>query len=68
MRVDIKAPGNIKIKDLAKKDSVLHSMIKKTPNEIDAWIDDNTKTLNEMRNILKKLTKIVIFLLDKELK
>jgi hypothetical protein len=67
MRVNVTAPERTKIKSLVEKDAILSAMMTATMPQIDTWLDANMTTLAEARNIMKRLVKVIVFLLREEI-
>lgn len=54
-------PEKIEILQIQEED-VFKTIKKLKPDQIDTWVDENVKTLADVRRILKKLLRAVAFL------
>jgi len=51
-----------------KGDSALLTRLRDTtPDEAEQWVEDNVNSLADAKNLMKKLTKLLVYLAKKEL-
>lgn len=63
MRIEIIPTEKTQIKQLMEIDPVFVKLLGSTHSELDSWIDTNLETMDDMRALLKRLAKIVVFIL-----
>jgi len=62
MRVNFKAPEKQKIK----QDITLKALSEATPEEIDAWVDENLQNIDDLKAALKKIIRVQVYLLKRQ--
>jgi hypothetical protein len=67
MRVNVGSPEKLVIKDMATNDQILSALMTATPAQIDTWIDNNVTTIADLRILLKRIVKVMAYLLRKNI-
>jgi len=62
MQVNITASEKKKLKNLIKNDPIWSGLMGASYQQIDNWIDNNVTNLAEAKPVLKRLVKVVAFL------
>lgn len=65
MRINLMPDANTRHRAEVKRDAVLVALKDATPQQIEAWIDNNVTSLAEARAVLKALAKAVALLIRK---
>jgi predicted nucleotide-binding protein (sugar kinase/HSP70/actin superfamily) len=63
MKIDIKAPEKDKITQALKNDQIVITLLGMSYPAIDSWVDTNITTLSDMRGVIKRLIKFMVFLI-----
>lgn len=63
MRADLTSDAKMKTDAAVKKDALLEQLKSATPQQIDAWCDNNITNVNEAKEAFKTLFKLAAYTL-----
>ena len=71
-KLSVKPSGDVlqqaEAKASVKGDAALLTRLRDTtPDEAEQWVEDNVNSLADAKNLMKKLTKLLVYLAKKEL-
>lgn len=65
MSINVQATEQAKRKKDIKRDTQLQLLLNKTPQELDEWINANVNSLEDVKFVMKRLLRLVIYVVKK---
>lgn len=65
MSINVQANDQAKRQENINKDAQLQILLSKTPQQVDDWIETNVSNLTDVKLMLKRMSRLMIYLAKK---